>query len=73
MELGRPNASWLARAPRSDGGRRRCGVDRDEFGAFGSAVYVERALTPIDPVALVERFCETEREPVTADVRRQTR
>jgi len=48
-------------------------VDRDEFGAFGSAAYVERELTPTDPVVLVERFCETEREPVTADVRRQTR
>ena len=44
-----------------------CGVDRDRFGAFWSATYVERESTPIDPVALVERFCETEREPLTAD------
>ena len=46
-----------------------CGVDRDRFGAFWSATYVERESTPIDPVALVERFCEAEREPLTADER----
>jgi len=46
-----------------------CGLDRDRFEAFWSATYVERESTPIDPVALVERFCETEREPLTADQR----
>ena len=45
------------------------GVDRDRFGAFWSATYVERETTPIDLLALVERFCETEREPLTADER----
>ena len=43
-----------------------CGVDLDRFGAFWSATYVERETTPIDLVVLVERFCETEREPLTA-------
>ncbi|MCE2512728.1 MAG: HAD family hydrolase [Acidimicrobiia bacterium] len=46
-----------------------CGVDLDRFGAFWSATYVERETTPIDLVALVERFCETKREPLTADER----
>ena len=46
-----------------------CGLDRDRFSAFWSAIYVERETTPIDLVALVERFCETEREPLTADER----
>ena len=43
-----------------------CGVDLDRFGAFWSATYVERETTPIDLVVLVERFCETERKPLTA-------
>ena len=46
-----------------------CGVDRDRFGAFWSATYVERETTPLDLLALVERFCETERGPLTADER----
>lgn len=46
-----------------------CGVDRDRFGAFWSATYVERETTPIDRVELVERFCEKERGPLTADER----
>ena len=41
-------------------------MDLDRFGAFWSATYVERETTPIDLVVLVERFCETEREPLTA-------
>ncbi|MXZ65326.1 MAG: HAD family hydrolase [Acidimicrobiaceae bacterium] len=43
-----------------------CGMDRKKFGEFWSATYVERETTPIDPVELVERFCEAEREPLTA-------
>ena len=43
-----------------------CGVDRDRFSAFWSATYVERETTPINLVVLVERFCETERKPLTA-------
>ena len=46
-----------------------CGVDLDRFGAFWSATYVERETTPIDLVALVERFCEAERGPLVADER----
>ena len=46
-----------------------CGVDLDRFGAFWSATYVERETTPIGLVVLVERFCETERGPLTADER----
>ena len=46
-----------------------CRLDRDRFGAFWSATYVERETTPIDPVELVERFCEKERGPLTADER----
>ena len=46
-----------------------CGVARDRFDAFWSATYLERETTPIDPVVLVERFCETERQPLTAHER----
>ena len=44
-------------------------MDLDRFGAFWSATYVERETTPIDLVALVERFCEGERGPLVADER----
>ena len=46
-----------------------CGVDLERFTAFWSATYVERETTPIDLVALVERFCKTERGQLTADER----
>lgn len=46
-----------------------CGVDCDRFSAFWSATYVERETTPIDLAVMVERFCGTERAPLTADER----
>ena len=46
-----------------------CGVGLDRFRVFWSATYVERETTPIGLVALVERFCETQRGPLTADER----